>query len=42
MSEVLGGHYNTGFFKIEQQEELRMYWKNIISTMIENLANNND
>ena len=34
--------HHTGFFKIEQQEELRIYWKNIISKMIENLANKND
>ncbi len=29
--------HHTGFYKIEQQEELRAYWKQIISKMMEEL-----
>ena len=34
--------HHTGFFKIEQQEELRSYWKNVCSKMIIQLDNRND
>lgn len=29
--------HHTGFYKIEQQEELRLYWKEIISKMIDEI-----
>jgi hypothetical protein len=31
--------HHTGFYKLEQQEELRSYWKNVISTINEELTN---
>lgn len=29
--------HHTGFYKIEQQEELRQYWKTVISKMLDEL-----
>jgi activator of HSP90 ATPase len=34
--------HQTGFFEIEKREEMRTYWKNIISKMMEKLKNKND
>ncbi|HOY12320.1 MAG TPA: SRPBCC domain-containing protein [Saprospiraceae bacterium] len=31
--------HQTDFYKIEQKEELRNYWKNVISNMMKELAN---
>jgi hypothetical protein len=31
--------YQAVFFEIEKREEMRIYWKNIISSMIDKLKN---